>query len=53
MPSHKTEGNLLVMVPGEGTAEWQHEYDGEFDDTISDAFFTTDKLEDYFPDLNF
>jgi len=22
MPSHKTEGNMLIMVPGEGTAEW-------------------------------
>ena len=22
MPSHKTEGNMLIMVPGEGSAEW-------------------------------
>ena len=54
MPSHKTEGNKLVMIEKEGIdAEWQGDYDGDFADTITDAFFTTDSLEDYFPDMLF
>ena len=53
MPSHKTEGNLLLMLPFEGDAEWQGDYDGDFAGTISDNFFATDNMEDYFPDMLF
>ena len=53
MPSHKTEGNMLIMVPGSGSAEWQGEYDSDFDSSISESYFTTDSLEDYFPDMLF
>ena len=53
MPSHKTEGNKIRMIANSGTAEWQHEYDDDFVDSISDDYFTTDKMQDYFPEFNF
>ena len=53
MPSHKTEGNMLIMVPETGSAEWQGEYDDSFVDNISDDYFTTDSMEDYFPEMLF
>ena len=53
MPSHQTEGNMLLMLPGNGQAEWQHEYDGDFDDSITEDYFTTDRMDEYFPDFNF
>lgn len=53
MPSHNTEGNMLIMVAQNGDAEWQGEYDGDFTDQITEEFFTTDKLQDYFPELIF
>ena len=34
-----------------GTAEWAHEYDGDFSDSITEDFFTTDNMLDYFPDF--
>lgn len=49
MPSHKTEGNMLIMVPDNGAAEWAGEYDGDFADSITVDYFTTDSMEDYFP----
>ena len=53
MPSHKTEGNKIRMIANSGTAEWQHEYDDDFADSISDDYFTTDKMQDYFPEFSF
>ena len=53
MPSHQTEGNMLLMVPDNGSAEWQGEYDGDFSDSITAEYFTTDKMEDYFPEMHF
>ena len=53
MPSQKTEGNMLLGVLEHGQAEWQHEYEEGFADTITDDYFTTDKLHDYFPDVLF
>lgn len=53
MPSHKTEGNMLIMVEDNGQAEWQGEYDGDFASSITDDYFTTDNMEDYFPEMLF
>lgn len=53
MPSHKTEGNMLIMLPKTGDAEWQGDYDGEFGAQITEEYFTTDELKDYFPDFSF
>ena len=53
MPSQKTEGNMLLGVLEHGKAEWQHEYDEDFNDTITEDYFTTDRLQDYFPDVLF
>lgn len=53
MPTHKSEGNMLVMVPKTGEAEWQGEYDGEFLSQVSEDYFTTDELTDYFPTMDF
>ena len=53
MPSHKTEGNMLIMVGDNGSAEWQGEYDGDFASAITDDYFTTDNMEEYFPELLF
>ena len=44
MPSHKTEGNLLLMVADNGTAEHQGDYDGDFADSITDDYFMTDNM---------
>lgn len=35
MPSHNTEGNMLIMTPQTGEAEWQGEYDSTFMDSIT------------------
>ena len=51
MPSQKTEGNMLLMTPSSGQAEWQADYDSDFTDGITDDFFITDSMRDYFPDL--
>lgn len=51
MPSQNTEGNMLVMVEMNGTAEHEAEYSSDFADDVTHDFFTTDRLEDYFPDL--
>ena len=53
MPSHKTEGNMLVMVEDNGQAEWQGEYDSSFASSITEDYFTTDNMEDYFPEMLF
>jgi len=52
MPSHKTEGNMIIMTPKSGEAEWQAEYDSSFTDSISQDFFTTDNMADYFPEFH-
>ena len=52
MPSHQTEGNMLLMSPKTGQAEWAGEYDGDFADSISEDFFTTDNMADYFPEFH-
>ena len=44
---------MLVMLPKTGEAEWQGEYDAEFSGQISEDFYTTDELKDYFPDFSF
>ena len=44
---------MLLGVLEHGVAEWEHEYDGDFNDTITEDYFTTDKLHDYFPDVLF
>ena len=51
MPSHKTEGNMIIMTPQAGAAEWQGEYDSDFSESITEDFFTTDNMLDYFPDF--
>ena len=53
MPSHKTEGNMLLMVAEEGAAEWSGEYDDDFADSITNNYFKTDNMEDYFPEFHF
>ena len=53
MPSHQTEGNMLIMTPVNGDAEWQSEYDGDFSGSITEDYYTTDSLEDYFPEMHF
>ena len=30
MPTHKTEGNMLIMLPKAGEAEWAGDYDADF-----------------------
>ena len=44
MPSQKTEGNMLLGVLEHGKAEWEHEYEDDFADTITEDYFTTDRL---------
>ena len=51
MPSHKTEGNMLLLVPDNGTAEHSGDYDDSFADSITEDYFTTDNMEDYFPEF--
>ena len=51
MPSHKTEGNMLLLVPDNGTAEHSGDYDDSFTDSITENYFTTDNMEDYFPEF--
>ncbi len=41
------------MVPDNGQAEWAGEYDGDFADSITADYFTTDNMEDYFPSFSF
>jgi len=41
------------MTPDHGTAEWQWEYDSDFNSSIEDNFFRTDHMQDYFPDMFF
>ena len=53
MPSHKTEGNMLLMIPDNGQAEWAGEYDDDFTDSVTADYFTTDNMEDYFPSFSF
>jgi len=53
MPSHQTEGNMLIMTPVKAPAEWQGEYSDDFTDSITEDYFTTDSMEDYFPELHF
>ena len=43
---------MLLMTPQTGTAEWQSQYDGDFTDSITEDFFTTDRMEDYFPEFH-
>lgn len=42
---------MLIMTPMTGDAEWQAEYDATFADSITQDFFTTDSMENYFPDF--
>ena len=44
---------MLIMVPEQGPAEWSGEYDGDFADSITDIYFKTDNMEDYFPEFNY
>ena len=44
MPSQKTEGNMLLGILEHGKAEWEHEYNDSFVDTITEDYYTTDKL---------
>jgi len=53
MPSHQTEGNMLIMVPDNGTAEHSDDYTSDFTDSITADYFTTDNTKDYFPDFVF
>ena len=53
IPSHNEEANMIIMVPDKGQAEWQWEYDEDFNDDITDEFFRTDNMTDYFPDMFF
>lgn len=53
MPSHKTEGNMILMVPDNGSAEHQGDYDDDFAGSITENYFTTDNMEDYFPEMLF
>mmetsp|Transcript_42770 Transcript_42770/g.56482 ORF Transcript_42770/g.56482 Transcript_42770/m.56482 type:complete len:91 (+) Transcript_42770:257-529(+) len=52
MPSHQTEGNMLLMTPQNGQAEWAGQYDGDFSDSITEDYFTTDSMLDYFPEFH-
>jgi len=53
MPSHQTEGNMLIMVADNGTAEHSDEYTSDFADSVTPDYFTTDHTQDYFPDFSF
>ena len=44
---------MLLMVADTGSAEHQGEYDGDFEDNITEDYYTTDNMEDYFPEMNF
>jgi len=42
-----------MMLPKTGDAEWSGDYDGDFSSQITEDFFSTDSMDDYFPDFNF
>lgn len=42
-----------MMLPKTGDAEWSGDYDGDFSSQITEEFFSTDSMDDYFPDFNF
>ena len=51
MPTQKTEGNLLKLEPDNGTAEHAGDYDDDFSGSITEDYFTTENMEDYFPEF--
>ena len=53
MPSHQTEGNMLIMVADNGPAEHSDEYTSDFSENVTPDYFTTDHTKDYFPDFSF
>ena len=53
IPSHNEEANMIIMTPDKGVAEWEWEYDEGFKGDIEEAFFRTDHMQDYFPDMFF